>query len=316
MFGQFKNLEFKPVLLVSVTALCYFAAEAAMALERAADPEVITIDHLSVSDAVHVMRINSRVGNTNSVLILGDEKSLLVDPNFHGSAESLRHALDEIGVGPIDYLAVSHVHMDHVEQIPDFMSDKTTLYVSTLQRQNLIESNILPETVGRTQEIKKLTLDLGNLSVIIEELPVESGHTVGDIFVRVPEKNVAYVGDYLFTHGWPIIDRQLGSLDGYVQNQRYILSTLSESDRVIGGHFSISPGAMPIMSKQDYKDRVDLTVASACAVKAMQKKGYSQEAITEASLGEEFNILREDAVFVREARWIEYVYGVDVSFCG
>jgi glyoxylase-like metal-dependent hydrolase (beta-lactamase superfamily II) len=57
-----------------------------------------------------------------------------------------------------------------------------------------------------------LTVDLGELSIIIESHP---GHSGTDLIVRVPSQNVVYTGDLLFNGWYPVCFDQYATISGW-----------------------------------------------------------------------------------------------------
>jgi glyoxylase-like metal-dependent hydrolase (beta-lactamase superfamily II) len=57
-----------------------------------------------------------------------------------------------------------------------------------------------------------LTIDLGGLSAVIESHP---GHSGTDMIVRVPEQNVVYTGDLLFSGWYPVCFDEKATISGW-----------------------------------------------------------------------------------------------------
>jgi glyoxylase-like metal-dependent hydrolase (beta-lactamase superfamily II) len=57
-----------------------------------------------------------------------------------------------------------------------------------------------------------MTIDLGGLSAVLETYP---GHSGTDIIVRVPQQNVAYTGDLLFSGWYPVCFDEKGTVSGW-----------------------------------------------------------------------------------------------------
>jgi cyclase len=57
-----------------------------------------------------------------------------------------------------------------------------------------------------------LTIDLGGLSAVIESHP---GHSGTDMIVRVPEQNVVYTGDLLFSGWYPVAVDEKATISGW-----------------------------------------------------------------------------------------------------
>lgn len=57
-----------------------------------------------------------------------------------------------------------------------------------------------------------LTLDLGRLSAVLESYP---GHSGTDVIVRVPQQNVVYTGDLLFSGWYPVTVDEKATVSGW-----------------------------------------------------------------------------------------------------
>src|SRR6266852_5345611 len=57
-----------------------------------------------------------------------------------------------------------------------------------------------------------ITIDLGRLSAILESYP---GHSGTDMIVRVPEQNVIYTGDLLFSGWYPVVVDEKATVSGW-----------------------------------------------------------------------------------------------------
>jgi glyoxylase-like metal-dependent hydrolase (beta-lactamase superfamily II) len=69
-----------------------------------------------------------------------------------------------------------------------------------------------------------LNVDLGGLAVIIEPYP---GHSGTDLILRVPDQNVVYSGDLLFSHMYPVCIDAKATVSGW----RATLKTFSSWDK-------------------------------------------------------------------------------------
>jgi glyoxylase-like metal-dependent hydrolase (beta-lactamase superfamily II) len=57
-----------------------------------------------------------------------------------------------------------------------------------------------------------ITIDLGRLSALLESYP---GHSGTDMIVRVPEQNVVYTGDLLFSGWYPVVVDEKATVSGW-----------------------------------------------------------------------------------------------------
>ena len=277
--------------------------------------KTLSADVTQVSDAVTVIRINSKAGNTNSVLIKHGNESLLIDQNFYQTSQLLKDTIKTLGVVSPTYLSVSHTHRDHTEQLADFHNAENLLITSETQLKHLRNDNLINEE-GNIKVIDKVhQIKLNNLIVEITPLPAFAAHTQGDLVFYVTEQKTLVVGDYLFTHGYPIIDKHLGDINGYFNNLEFILKRYPEASRVVAGHSAIAPIPQAIFNYQQFRQRVGLLKQSVCSIKKHQSNGMSVEALKSIGLAKKFSAINSNAVFVKASRWIDYVYKQKVTIC-
>ena len=292
---------------------------AALLLELLLQPSLSantpSVDTTPVSESVTVFRVNSKVGNTNSVLVKRGDKSLLIDPNFYQTTSLLKDELRMLGVIAPNFLSVSHIHRDHTEQLPDFHNVNNLLIVSTSQAKILREDKLIND-LGRIKEIEgAYQIKLNDLAVEVAVLPAVSAHTLGDLIYYIAEDQTLVVGDYLFTHGYPIIDKKIGNINGYFKNLQYILETYSNATRIVAGHSAISPAPQAIFNYREFSERSNLLKQSVCLIKTRQAEGLSKEQIKSRGLGATFSEINQGAVFIKESRWIDFVFEQKVTFC-
>jgi len=79
-------------------------------------------------------------------------------------------------------------------------------------------------------------LDLGGLTALLETYP---GHSGTDLVVRVPEQNVAYTGDLLFNHMYPVAFDERATVSGWMSTLKTFLSW-GKDTVFVPGHGQIS----------------------------------------------------------------------------
>jgi glyoxylase-like metal-dependent hydrolase (beta-lactamase superfamily II) len=80
-----------------------------------------------------------------------------------------------------------------------------------------------------------VTIDLGGLTATIERFP---GHSGTDLIVRVPEQNVVYAGDLLFSGSYPYCFDQQATVSGWRATLR-LFSSWDKDTLFIPGHGQI-----------------------------------------------------------------------------
>jgi cyclase len=80
-----------------------------------------------------------------------------------------------------------------------------------------------------------MTLDLGGLSAVIDSHP---GHSGTDMIVRVPEQNVVYTGDLLFSGWYPVCFDEKATISGWRETLKKF-AALDKDTLFIPGHGQI-----------------------------------------------------------------------------
>jgi glyoxylase-like metal-dependent hydrolase (beta-lactamase superfamily II) len=80
-----------------------------------------------------------------------------------------------------------------------------------------------------------LTLDLGGLSAVLESYP---GHSGTDMIVHVPEQNVVYTGDLLFSGWYPVVVDEKATVSGWRETLKKFAS-LDKDTIFVPGHGQI-----------------------------------------------------------------------------
>jgi glyoxylase-like metal-dependent hydrolase (beta-lactamase superfamily II) len=138
-----------------------------------------SVDSIQISENIHLMRVNSSMGNTSSLVSIGNDEVLLIDPNFDGSAELIKQKIKSLGGKKVDYVTSTHVHRDHTEQYPIFL--KTAIGVMpTQQRIELAEEAFMQGKLPTITFEGSTTLHLNNDTIKLSTLPTQIGHTTFD----------------------------------------------------------------------------------------------------------------------------------------
>ena len=268
--------------------------------------ESLSLDQLKITDNLFFYRLNSSMGNTSSVLFTSDDGTLLIEPNFDQSESLIRDAMKRLSISKIDYVATSHVHRDHTEQYPAFLPEAIGIVPLTQRRELENETYLNGELPQLTYETR-LHLYLGGEQIELSTLPNTFGHTGGDQLIYFKNSGVLYVGDYLFVDRYPIIDKNLGHLDGYLKNIEYIINNYPEDTQILGGHTSFHPAAFGAINMQDYQNYYTDLQSSISYIKKALQHGKTIDGIIEEGLPERFSKYRESPTYVNESRWIRYI---------
>ncbi len=195
-----------------------------------------------VTDRIYYMSHSDETDRPALGIIVGDKCCMVID-----AGNSPRHAKDflkeikEMGFPEVKYLVITHHHWDHVFGINEWeavsiASQKTYEYMKTYcnlkyddisleeAKMNHIfkdfSINCLKQEIEHMDALKlnnfdisycgEMTIDLGNVTCIIREIP--SPHTEDSTIVYVPEEKSLFLGDCVYgynSQGFNYYDREL-----------------------------------------------------------------------------------------------------------
>ena len=121
----------------------------------------------------------------------------------------------------------------------------------------------LPAELLRTAELPK-RIDLGGLSAVMEFCP---GHTVTDLLIHVPERDVVFAGDLLFYRAYPV------SVDADMRAWRRALDRLSR----YGPGVQFVPGHGPVCGQETVREQAALFDDLRGHAEKMKREGATAE---------------------------------------
>jgi glyoxylase-like metal-dependent hydrolase (beta-lactamase superfamily II) len=275
-------------------------------------PPVVSLE---VSPGVHLLRSNTPIGNSSSLVVSGSRGTLLVDPNVLGVEAEMRGFLGGLGPGSLPlFVAASHAHGDHAEGLTWIAGEGTVVAsranAESLARQNVVRgSERLPKSALPTLVFTdSLRLDLGDdLEVMLFAGP-RSGHTGGDLFTWVPAASLLYVGDYLFLNRLPIVDVDSGGgLDGYLATIHRLVTALPPETNVYGGHGTFGADPIRTVTLDDWQAWAHRVRAAADVVLDAAAAGATAESIVADGPPADVESLLQRPRFVSWERWVDQV---------
>src|SRR5574344_1209822 len=143
-------------------------------------------DFIKVNDELYYVEGNENEPCPKIFLIAGKESSLLIDVgNKIEQVNSLYEGIKKYNLSPLKYIVITHFHDDHLHNINEFKDKEIIVSKQT--------SKYIPFKV--TIFIEKITLNLGDLPLIIDDLP--NSHAKGSLLVYLPNSKMMFVGDAL-----------------------------------------------------------------------------------------------------------------------
>jgi glyoxylase-like metal-dependent hydrolase (beta-lactamase superfamily II) len=207
---------------------------------------------------------------TNDGVILFDSKNDRMHDDIVAKVRSLTDK-------PIKYVVLTHNHGDHSGGVAKMMEMGATAIISTEDREQLARGNqpVLPQLAYHGEA----ALYLGGKEVQLREF---CGHTRGDTVAFLPGPRVLIVGDLVTT---PDSIPQIVNYGdgGNWTDMGKTLDALAkiDFDVMVGGHG-------PLLTKAEFLKYHDKVAAIRERVRALNRKGRTQEEIAAAVL-KEFN---------------------------
>lgn len=275
-------------------------------------------DTLHISGSVYAIRVNHpKFGNPSIVASIGKDGVFLADVGPQGHEDSLLNILNQLGNNHIKYIVTTHHHGDHTGGLECFSKNEiTTLISPTNQRNYLGTSRIfLNGDTHKVSALPKLTFE-NKIAVYINDEEIEiftginkNGHTGGDAFIYFKTSNVLYLGDYVFLNHFPIIDLgNGGSIDGFLENMKFILNTYSDETVIVPGHGTLAPKAIELLTIKDLKKYYSDLSESVEWIRNEIKSEQTLERIQEKGLPKKFDSFNENFIYINNKKWIAIVF--------
>ena len=129
----------------------------------------------------------------------------------------------------------TRVHGDHTGGNPFFGETGTIIAHDNVRTRLLNQPQFPAAGLPKLTYKQQLQLHINGDSIRVVHLP--QGHTDGDSVVLFQSANVVHEGDHFFNGAFPYIDiNNGGSVSGFINNLRSLLSTLPQDVLIIPGH--------------------------------------------------------------------------------
>lgn len=169
----------------------------------------------------------------------GTGRTAIIDPGEFG--DSLREQIDRIGTGYIDYILLTHCHLDHImgaAELHDYTGAPVAIFsadVPGLSDPFINCMSFFGTMQGKMPQADIIlhdgdTLQLGDLTIKIIHTP---GHTIGSACFAV--EDTIFSGDTLFRESCGRIDLPTGSSSQLVASL-HKLAELEGDYKVYSGH--------------------------------------------------------------------------------
>lgn len=235
----------------------------------------------------------------NIAVVVGDDGFVLIDAKYANAAEAIKQQLTQLKAGgKVNSLINTHFHGDHVSGnaalaagVPIIASDNTG---KRLTQDSKFDRKGLPtETFSgeKTWQRNGVTMQL------VTQAP---SHTDTDLVVWFKELNTVHMGDLFFVDRFPFIDlKSGGSVAGYINNIKALLSKMDDKTQIIPGHGALS-------QKADLQRFLAMIEQTQTQVQLMKQQGLSEDQAVQKGLGETWKSWSWQ--FINEEKWIRTLY--------
>ncbi len=242
-----------------------------------------------LADGVYaaVERDGGKAGS-NAGFVIGPKGVAVIDTFLSAApAQELLAEIRKLTTQPVRYVINTHYHLDHTGGNGVFAEAGGVIFAHrnvrawersenlkffpnpTAEQKARVESLVLPDVVYSDQ----VFLYLGSRGLLARFMP---GHTGGDSLVFVPDANVIFAGDLVWTRHLPnLIDASSGA---WIQTLNTLLAAHPRAT-FVAGHGDVATAA-------DVRDFRDYLVFLRQAVGTAQAQGKSGQALVDTVLPE------------------------------
>ncbi len=202
-------------------------------------------------------------GGSNSGFVVAPEGVIVVDAQDNAElAEKELAAIRKITNAPIKFLIDTHHHGDHTGGNPVYEREGVTIISHRECRAVMLERQM--------KGLPMLTFD-GAIQLHVGGREVHIyhsgwGHTKGDAVIALPEEDIVFAGDVLFSKKFPYVGD--GDFNGWMKSLRRLKSLNSKK---------IVPGHGPISTNTEVDDLIRFFEETKSAVVSMKQKGKTVE---------------------------------------
>lgn len=247
--------------------------------------------------ATHLYMLKGAGGNIAAVV--GPEGALVVDSQYEHMAPQIKAELESKQAGvQIKTLINTHFHGDHVNGNAALAGGAQIIAHTKVLTRLKADAKFPVKGLPTETFVGEKQLSLNGVDLHLVTMPVS--HTDGDLVVWFKGANVVHMGDLFFADRFPFIDLNSGgSVTGYINNVKQILSQIDDKTRIIPGHGNL-------MDKAGLQRFLSMMEQTLIEVNAMKAQGKTEDQIVAQGLSAQWKSWHWN--FITEERWIRTLF--------
>lgn len=233
-----------------------------------------------VAPGLHMLQGVGGFTGGNIGLSVGEDGVVMIDDSMPPMLDIMKQAIATVTDKKVDFLINTHVHGDHIGNNEALGKAGTHIVAHENLRTHLLEKGV--RGANGMQEAPKAALPVitfsheMNFHLNGEDahiFHVAHAHTDGDAVIHFKNANVIHTGDTLFNGMFPYIDLNSGgSVQGYIDAQKKILSLCNDKTKIIPGHG-------PLANLRDLQTSITMLEDAKHIIAKLIKAGKNEEEI-------------------------------------
>ena len=233
-----------------------------------------------VAPGLHMLMGVGGFTGGNIGLSVGNDGVIMIDDSMPPMLDIMNSAIQSITKQPVDFLINTHVHGDHTGNNEAMSKAGTHIVAHQNLRTRLLTKGVRgkngmePAPKAALPVITfsdEMNFHLNGTNAHI--FHVANAHTDGDAVIHFTDLNVVHTGDTFFNGMFPYIDLASGgSVQGYIDAQKKVLSVSNDATKIIPGHGLLA-------TKTDLHHSVTMLEETTKLINSLLKQGKNEDQI-------------------------------------
>jgi len=227
----------------------------------------VTIKTTKLSDNVHML-----VGQGGNIGVsAGDDGIFIIDDQFARLTPKILEAIKAISDKPLQFLVNTHYHGDHTGGNENMTKQGVKIIAHENVRKRLVDGKSSKDALPIITFNDRVNVHMNGEDVNVHH--VEHAHTDGDAILYFTKSNVLHTGDTYFQNRYPYIDiKSGGSIDGYINAVKKVLTLINDNTKIFPGHGEVS-------NKVEYESFLKMLETLRANVQAEIEKGKTEDEV-------------------------------------